>query len=124
MIVGRAMRQAVNALLGGLLIDGDAVLGVSLILPVEAVPIDRAREAYAAMVALAERGEHVDYVTVCAELERRGTLEQVGEAALIETINRCPSSLYVEDYAAFLAEDAKRRRLPQASGLPEGALTW
>ena len=124
MIVSRAMRQAVNALLGGLLIDGDAVLGVSLILPVEAVPVDRAREAYAAMVALAERGEHVDYVTVCAELERRGTLDDVGEAALIETINRCPSSLYVEDYARLLAEDANRRRQPEAGGLPVGAMTW
>jgi replicative DNA helicase len=118
-----AVRHALNALLGGLLIDGEATLGVSLILPVDAVTEPRAREAYAAMVALAERGEPVDFVTVCCELERRGTLETVGEARLIETINRCPTSLYVEDYARIVRQGvaryqpAPRRSLAERLGL-------
>lgn len=106
----RSARLALNALIGGLLIDGDAVLGVSHILPVEDVDAPKAREAYAAMVALAERGEPVDFVTVCAELEKRGTLEKVGEADLIDTINRCPTSLHVEHYARVVRDDSLARR--------------
>lgn len=111
----QATRLALNALIGGLLIDGDAVLGISAVLPVDRINEPRAREAYAAMVALAERDEHVDFVTVCAELERRGTLAQVGEARLIETINRCPSSLYVEDYAKVVRDGTARRAEPRRS---------
>lgn len=114
-----ATLRAAWAVIGGLLVDGDATLGVSLLLPVESMPTPETREAYRVMVGMAERGEHVDFVTVCCELERVGKLGLVGEANLMESINEAPSSIYVEAYAKQVAEAAKRSK---PTDVPQGVI--
>lgn len=116
--------RAASALLGALLIDPEMIAVVREVVAVGDFPTPRGREVYAAMLALADRGVVGDFVAVCLELEARGTMEAVGTAPLTALINRCPSSLYVGHYAELVAEAAKARQLPDATGLPAGALTW
>lgn len=118
------MSDAAAALLGALLIDPEAVGAVRVVVSPDDFPTPSGRDVYAAVLALDDRGVAVDFVTVAEELERRGTLERVGRGNLIALVNRCPSSLHAAHYARLVAEAADRRRLPGASGLPAGAMTW
>jgi replicative DNA helicase len=119
-----AANRAASALLGALLIDPEAVKVVRPIVAPEDFPTPNGREVYTAILALDDRGVPADFVAVCCELERRGTAERIGTAQLVALINRCPTSLHAEHYARLVAEAADRRRLPEASGLPAGAMTW
>ncbi len=70
------------------------------------------REIYAAMLALYERGEPVDLVTVPDELERRGKLELVGGASYVSLLtNQVPTSANAEHYAKIVRRCARNRRL-------------
>ena len=64
--------EAEEAVLGGLLIDSDAIIRVSTVLK----PGDFYREKngwiFGAALALHERHEPIDFLTVCDELERKG----------------------------------------------------
>jgi replicative DNA helicase len=102
--------KAEAALIGGLLIDGEAIGSVAAIVGAQDITAPRWREVYAAMLALQGRGTAVDYVTVADELAARGTLERVGEANLTAAINRCPTSAYLLHYARTVARAAAERR--------------
>ena len=70
---------------------------------------------YDAILAARERGA-VDFVTVCAELERAGRLEEAGGAAYVtRLINVVPTAAHVEAYARQVREMSARRRLIQAA---------
>lgn len=95
---------AASAVIGACLIDPETVDAVAGVLGPEDFPTAAGREVFAAMLALRGRGRPTDFVLVCAELERRGTLDDVGEDRLMEAMNRCPSSLHALDYAGVLAD--------------------
>ena len=105
----RAARYAAAALIGGCLIDPAAVGEAAAIVGVDDFPGPWSREVFGAMLALHHRGQPWDFVHLVAELEARGTLDRIGEARLIEAVNRCPTSAHVEAYA---------RQLKQAGGAP------
>lgn len=102
--------KAEAALIGGLLIDGEAITPVAGLVGPEDITGPRWREVYAAMLALRERATVVDYVSVCDELDARGTLERVGEANLTAAINLCPTSAYLLHYARAVARAVAERR--------------
>lgn len=109
--------EAEQSVLGSLLIDPDAIIAVSSFL----YPDDFYRrvhgDIYAAMLALHERREPTDFVTVCDELERRGQLDDVGGPAyLTQLVNIVPTSVHVEHYAHIVERTAILRRLIDASG--------
>lgn len=110
-------REAEEACLGCIIIDPDCYSTVSGIIRPEDFHLDRHGFIFDACGRLAERGEHIDYVMLEAELKRRKQLDDVGGAAyLTELMNRAPSILHVESYARLVKESADRRVLLSQAG--------
>jgi replicative DNA helicase len=109
--------EAEEAVLGALLIDPSAVVRVATHLRAEDFHRPAHQKIFAAIVGLYNRHLAVDVVTVSAELERDGTLEQVGGAPfLAELMQITPLALHVEHYAEVVHRYAVRRRLIDAGG--------
>ncbi len=105
-----AQPEAEKSLLGALFIDGTLLSRVMEFL----VPDDFAAEAhrvvYDAFLALADRSEPRDLVTVRSELERAGQLERSGGASyLASLVDRVPDIENVEAYARLIREASLRR---------------
>ena len=65
-----------------------------------------------AIVALWDRAESIDLITLTNELQARGELERVGGAAYISSLTTAvPTSANVEYYAQIVQESSIRRRL-------------
>ncbi len=108
--------EAEQAVLGSLVLNGDAIIQVASFLRAE----DFYREAhgliYQAIIDLHERREPADFVTLCDELERHERLEQVGgRAYLTSLVNAVPTAIHVEHYAHIVERAATLRRLIQAA---------
>jgi replicative DNA helicase len=109
--------EAEEAVLGGLLIDSDAIIRVSTILKPEDFYREKNGWIFGAALALHERHEPIDFLTVCDELERRGQLDEVGGPAFLTgLINVVPTSIHIEHYATIVQRAAIRRRLIEAAG--------
>lgn len=109
--------DAEEAVLGGLLIDPDAIIRVATILKPEDYYREKHGWIYDCILALHDRREPIDFLTVCDELERREQIDHVGGAAFITSlINAVPTSIHVEHYARIVERTATRRRLIEAAG--------
>jgi hypothetical protein len=114
-----ANRQAEAALIGSLLIDPAALERVAAVVSAEDFTRPAGRLTYGAMLALRQRGIAVDFVTVCAELQRTGGLAAIGgDGTLIYCVNAAPTSLHALDYARIVA-DLGRERRGEPEPLPE-----
>ena len=72
---------------------------------------------YAAVLDLYARREPPDPVTLSAELERMGRLQNIGGSSyLIGLVNRTPTSVHVEYYAHIVERTSVLRRLISAGG--------
>ena len=108
--------EAEEAVLGALLIDPDAVIRLAPILRPEDFYREKNGWLYEAILALHERREPVDFLTVCDELDRNEQLDQMGGPAFITTlINAMPTSIHAEHYARIVERTATRRRLIDAA---------
>ncbi|MCX7680452.1 MAG: replicative DNA helicase, partial [Anaerolineae bacterium] len=104
--------EAEEAVLGSLLIDPEALFRVAPFLRPEDFYVQKNGWIYEAILALHERREPIDFVTLCDELERREQLEEVGGAAYITSlINAVPSAIHAEAYGRIVEQAAIRRRL-------------
>ncbi|MCL4829104.1 MAG: replicative DNA helicase [Caldilinea sp.] len=109
--------EAERAVLGSLLIDPDAIIKIASFLRAEDFYRERHAWLYEAMMALHDRREPLDFVTVVDELERRGHLQEVGGPAYItDLISGTPSAMYVDHYARIVERTALLRRLISAAG--------
>jgi replicative DNA helicase len=109
--------EAEESVLGSLLIDPDAIFKVAAYLMPADFYIERNGWVYEAILALHDRREAVDFVTLCDELERNDRLEEVGGAAYItRLINVVPTSIHVEYYGHIVERAAIRRRLIRTAG--------
>ncbi len=109
--------DAEAAVLGGLLIDRDAIARVATILRPHDFYRGRNATLYAAMLELYERREPVDYLTLSDELQRSGRYDDVGGLVYLSALfNEVPTSLHVEYYARIVEAAALRRRLIGAAG--------
>ena len=109
--------EAEEAVLGALLIDPDAIIRLTTILRPEDFYREKNAWIYDAVLALHERREPVDFLTVCDELDRRRQLNEVGGPAFISSlINAVPTSIHAEHYARIVERTAVRRRLIDAAG--------
>jgi replicative DNA helicase len=109
--------EAERAVLGSLLIDPDAIIKIASFLRAEDFYRERHAWLYEAMMALHDRREPLDFVTVVDELERRGHLHEVGGPAYItDLISGTPSAMYVDHYARIVERTALLRRLISAAG--------
>lgn len=108
--------EAEEAVMGSLLIDPDAIFKVATYLMPADFFIERNGWVYEAILALHNRREAVDFVTLCDELERHGRLQEAGGAAYItQLINVVPTSIHVEYYGHIVERAAVRRRLIRAA---------
>jgi replicative DNA helicase len=104
--------EAEQALLGALLIDPEAILRVATFLRPEDFYVRKNGWVYEAILALHERREPVDFVTLHKELEARGHLEEIGGPAYIaQLMDIVPTALHAEEYARLVEEAAIRRRV-------------
>lgn len=112
-----AEMEAEEALLGALQIDREAIGRVAGFLNEADFYRERHGAIYGAIRALCDRGDPGDFVTLCAELERTGKLQQVGGAAYLAGLtNATPSAAFAEHYGRLIQRAAQRRRLIAVAG--------
>ncbi len=104
--------EAEQAVLGSLLIDPDAIIKVSTTLQDGDFYREPHQWIFRALLALHERREPADFVTLVDELERNEQLEEIGGPAYItQLINSTPTAIYVDHYARIVERTATLRRL-------------
>ena len=107
--------DAEAAVLGGLLIDGDALHRVLPVIKPEDFHRARNQYCFAACLAVFGRQEAIDQITVARELAQRDRLESVGGLPYLgQLIANTPTSVNVEYYAGIVADTAAKRRLIDA----------
>jgi len=108
--------EAEQAVLGALLLDGEALPAVSHLLRPEDFYRSPHQRIYEALLALFDRGQSVDLITLADELRSRGTLEQCGGLAYVSRLTSAvPTSANVEYYARIVQAAAIRRSLARIS---------
>lgn len=107
--------DAEEAVLGSLLIDGEAIHQISDRLQPADFSGGSNQSVYQACHDLYLRNEAINQVTVAQELSRQDKLESCGGAAyLSHLISVCPTSLDIVDYAQIVSRLALMRRLIRA----------
>jgi replicative DNA helicase len=112
---GRIPPQAVDIeeqVIGAMLLEKEAVSRAVEVLDEDAFHSERNRKIFQAIVALFERSEPADVITIAEELRRRGQLDAAGgEAYLVELTMKVTSAANVEYHARIVLEKALMRRL-------------
>lgn len=109
--------EAECAVLGSIMIDPDAIVLVADFLSSEDFYRDAHRTLYGVIVQLYDQRIPADFITVCDELERHKSLEEIGGAAYITSlINHVPTSANVVYYGRIVSRTALLRRLIHAGG--------
>ncbi len=107
--------EAEEAVVGSVLIDGDAILQVLPFLKTTDFYRERNRLCYEACVSLFRRGETIDQITVSRQLEVDGRLEQIGGVAyLSHLVAGVPTSVHIEYYGRIVNKTATMRNLIDA----------
>ncbi|NLC52172.1 MAG: replicative DNA helicase [Firmicutes bacterium] len=108
--------EAEKSVLGSMIIEEEAILTAAEILKPEDFYREANRELFATMVALADRGEPVDVITLAEDLSRRQKLESVGGPTYLTALaNVVPTAANVAYYARIVREKALLRRLINAA---------
>ena len=108
--------DAEESVSGSLLIDGKAIYDVAVILKVEDFYSEQNRWIYQACMALYQRDEAINQITVAQELDRKGLLEKCGGAAyLSHLISKVPTTLDIEHYARIVYRLSIMRQLITAA---------
>ena len=104
--------DAERSVLGALLLDEDAIIKVVEFLMPDHFYNPHHRKIYEAALALFERRDPLDIVTITNELENLKFLEDVGGAAyLADLVGAVPTSAHVVHYAEIIRECATKRNL-------------
>ncbi len=108
--------DAEEAVLGSLLIDGDAIYKVRDFLAPEHFYRDKNQWIYEACCALYDRNEAINPITVAHELGRQGKLESLGgQPYLANIVANVPTSIHVEYYGKIVRRLAMMRSLIAAA---------
>ncbi len=108
--------EAETSVLGGMLIDGDAVAKAIEIVDDSMFYREANRRIFRCMARIFQRGEVIDPVTVSEELTKTDELDAVGGMAyLAELLDAVPTAANLEYHARIVRERALLRRLIDAS---------
>ena len=100
-----------------MLIDGQAITAVSPLIKVSDFYLARSRWCFEACLALFDRGEAINQVTVAHELSLRERLEEIGGTAyLAHLVRAVPTSVHIEHYARIVQRASIMRQLISAAG--------
>jgi replicative DNA helicase len=104
--------DAEESVLGAILIHNEAFNAAAEVIDAGDFFRDAHRRIFDRMVALSERGDAIDFVTLKEELSRGGDLEEVGGPAYIASLaDGVPRSANVEYYARIVKEKSTLRSL-------------
>ena len=108
--------EAERAVLGSILLEKDSLpRAVEVLRPVDFYK-EGHRKIFNSMIALFERSEPVDLLTLREELRRRGELEEVGgDAALATMVEEAATAAHLLTYAGIVREKALLRELIRIS---------
>jgi replicative DNA helicase len=109
--------EAEEAILGGILLDPEAINRVMEILTPEAFYIGAHRDIYRAALDLHAKGQPADLMTVTVWLKDHNKLENIGgQARLAQLVDRTISAANIDQYATLVMDKYTRRMLIQAGG--------
>lgn len=108
--------EAEQSVLGAMMLSQDAIRSVIPICRAEDFYREAHRKIYLAVVALDDRKEPVDVITLTNELKRTNDFDMVGGVSAISTlIDRVPTAANAEYYAQIVREKSAARRLITAA---------
>ncbi|MFQ5677894.1 MAG: replicative DNA helicase [Gemmatimonadota bacterium] len=117
--IGRQLpwsEEAEISVLGGMLIDGDAVARAVELINDGAFLREANRRVFRAMARLYNRGEVIDVVTLADDLKSAGELETAGGMAyLAQLVDAVPTAANIEYHCRILREKAVLRRLIESA---------
>ena len=108
--------EAEQSVLGGILIENEAINKVMEILSADDFYRDAHRKIFNALINLSERDEPADLITLTNELRKINQLDSVGGASYVTSlIDSVPTAANIEYYAKIVKEKAILRKLIQTS---------
>jgi replicative DNA helicase len=108
--------EAEQSVLGGILIENEAINRVTEILDADDFYRDAHRKIFNALINLSERDEPSDLITLTNELRKIDQLDSIGGASyLASLIDSVPTAANIEYYAKIVKEKAILRKLIQTS---------
>ena len=108
--------DAERSLLGSLLIDPEAITRIAGQISADDFYREAHRAIFSAVTTLASRNEKTDYITLCDQLGRDGTLVDVGgEDRVIELASAVPTPFHVEHYAGIVRRTSILRQIIQSA---------
>jgi replicative DNA helicase len=104
--------EAEMSVLGGILIDNDAINRVLEILGAEDFYRESHRKIFQAMMRLSDQREPCDLITMTDMLKKQGELEEVGGAPyLLTLVDYVPTAANIAYYCKIVKEKAVNRKL-------------
>ena len=104
--------EAEEAVLGGILLDPDAIGRVADVLQPEAFYLNAHREIFRTALMLHGQGKPTDLTAMSAWLADTGSLDKVGgNNRLVELVERVPSTASIEQVARLVMDKFLRRQL-------------
>ena len=108
--------EAESSVLGGILLDNDAINRVLEALSPEDFYRESHRKIFRAMIDLSERNEPVDLITLSESLKARGELDSVGGAAYLASLaDLVPTAANIGYYGRIVRDKAILRHLISAA---------
>ena len=104
--------EAEESVIGALLIDNEAFPKITGIVTAEDFYVTKNRWCFEACLALFDRSEAINQVTVAEELVLRERLEEIGGTSyLAHLVRTVPTTVHVEHYAGIVQRTSIMRRL-------------
>ena len=108
--------ESEQSILGSILLDKDAIITVSEIIKPEDFYKEAHRIIYEAMIALSNKGEPIDLITLTEELKKDDSLDLVGGISYLTSLSTIvPTTSNVKYYAEIAKEKSVLRKLIKAS---------
>jgi replicative DNA helicase len=109
-------KDAEAAVIGGILLNNEALFLVQEVLSPEDFYVETHRRIYSAIQELSRAGLPVDHVTLGNELRKRGDLDKIGGAMALDGLtDQVATVANVEHYARIVREKASVRRMIYAA---------
>ncbi len=109
--------EAESAVIASMLLSSEAVSTAVELLDESCFYKEAHKKIFMAALALYERNEPIDVITIANELEKRGQLEAVGgHYFLTELVERVPSTANIEHHCKIVLDRALLRKLITVAG--------
>jgi replicative DNA helicase len=109
--------DAEEAILGGILLDPEAITRVMEVLRPEAFYISAHQDIYRAAVTLHTQGKPTDLMSVTSWLYDQNLLDKVGgQSRLAQLVDRTTSAVNIDQYAQLVMDKYLRRKLIHIGG--------